>query len=437
MKENDINELANYCLNCKTKPCKSGCPLGNDIPEFIKNIKEQNFEQAYKILSKTTVLESVCGRICPHMSQCMGKCVRGIKSNPVNIGILEAFVGDIAIKNGFNMCELDDSDEFTKNVEITKGIEEINDKKVAIVGSGPAGLTCAAFLARAGVQVTIFEKKDKLGGLLRHGIPEFRLPKEILDSTIEKVINLGIKVEFNKELGKNISINKLKEEYDAVFISIGANIPWKMAIEGESLNGVYGGNSLLEYNTHPEYKGKKVAIIGGGNVAMDCARTINKKGAENVYIIYRRSEEQMPAEKKEVEDAKKEGIEFIFQTNLVKIIGENKVERIECVKTDLIKKEGDTRLSPINIEGSNFELEMDYVIMAIGSMPEEKVISSLGLELDKKGYIRVDENYETSIENVFAGGDVCGTEATVAWAAKTGRETAKYIINKFKNKEKE
>ena len=415
----NIKEKANYCLNCKIKPCQSGCPLGNDIPEFIKNVEEENYEQAYKILSRTTVLESVCGRICPHMSQCMGKCVRGIKSAPVNIGDLEAFVGDTAIKNGYSMNELEDGQ-----------LKKVQSKKVAVIGSGPAGLTCAAFLAREeGVQVTIFEKKDVLGGLLRHGIPEFRLPKEILDNTINKIISLGINVELKKELGVNLNLEELKKQYDAIFISIGANVPWKMGIEGEELKGVYGGNSLLEYNTHPDYKEKKVAVIGGGNVAMDCARTINKKGAEKVYVIYRRAEEQMPAEKKEIADAKKEGIEFLFKTNVVKVIGNNNlVNKIECIKTELIQKEGEKRLSPVNIEGSNFQLDMDYVVMAIGSMPEEKIVNQLGLECDKNGYIKVNENYETSIKNVFAGGDVVGTKATVAWAARTGREVAEYIL---------
>ena len=414
MENVDINEIASYCLNCKTKPCQSGCPLCNDIPEFIKNVKDGNIEQAYNVLSKTTVLESVCGRICPHMNQCMGKCVRGIKSNPVNIGALEAFVGDKAVENEYSMSDL----------------KAVDQKKVAVIGSGPAGLTCAAFLARAGIKVTIFEKKDKLGGLLRHGIPEFRLPREALDNTINKIIDLGIQVELNKELGTEISLEELKSKYDSVFISIGANIPWKMGIEGENLEGVYGGNSLLEFNTHPDYKGKRVAVIGGGNVAMDCARTIKQKGADKVYIIYRRAEEQMPAERKEIEDAKNEGIEFLFQTNIIRVLGDNHnvVKRIECIKTELIQKEGEKRLSPVNIDGSNFELDMDYVVMAIGSMPEKKIVNALGLECDKNGYIIVDENHETSMKNVFAGGDIAKDKSTVAWAARAGRDVAEYLL---------
>ena len=414
--ERNINELASYCLNCKVKPCQSGCPLGNDIPEFIKNVKEENFEQAYKVLSKTTVLESICGRICPHMSQCMGKCVRGIKSNPVNIGELEAFVGDKALQNGYRMDD----------VEVAK-----NGKKVAIIGSGPAGLTCAAFLARNGFEITIYEKRDKLGGLLRYGIPEFRLSKDILDNAINKILNLGIEVQLNTELGTDVKLEDLSEKYDFVFISIGANIPWKMGIEGEDLQGVYGGNTLLEYNSHPDYHGKKVAVIGGGNVAMDCARTINKMGAEKVTVIYRRAEEQMPAEKKEIKDAKDEGVEFLFQNNIVKILGDSNVEKVECIKTELVQKEGDSRLSPVDIEGSNYELDMDYVVMAIGSMPEEKIVNLLGLECDKKGYIKINDNYETSMKNVLAGGDVAGTKSTVAWAARTGRNVAEIIMTRL------
>ena len=420
MNEENIKEMAEYCLNCKTKPCRSGCPLENDIPEFIKNIRENNYEQAYKILSKTTVLESVCGRICPHMSQCMGKCVRGIKSNPVNIGTLEAFVGDMAIEEGFDM-----------DVEIKSENSMLPKKKIAIIGSGPAGLTCAAFLARSGFEVTIFEKRDKLGGLLRYGIPEFRLDRKILDGAINKILDLGINIEIDKELGKDIFLDKLIKDYDAVFIAIGANIPWKMNVEGEDLEGVYGGNSLLEYNKHPNYEGKNVAVVGGGNVAMDCARTINKLGAKQVTVVYRRAEEQMSAERKEIEDAKKEGVDFLFQTNIVKIIGDGIVQKIECVRTELIQKEGESRLSPVNVEGSNFEKNVDYVVMAIGSMPEEKVVNGLGIACDKKGYIIVNDNFETSLENVYAGGDVAGTKATVAWAARTGREVANSIRRKF------
>lgn len=435
MDKNEIKELANYCLNCKVKPCQKGCPLGNDIPEFIKNIKEENYKNAYRVLCNTTVLESVCGRICPHMSQCMGNCVRGIKSNPVNIGKLEAFVGDEAIKNEWKI-----SDDLKNEGNNSKN--KYSKIKVAVIGSGPAGLTNAAFLAKKGVNVTIFEKKEQCGGLLRYGIPEFRLDKKTLDKTIQKILDLGINVEFNKEIGVNIFLDDLIKQFDFIFISIGANIPWKMGIDGENLNGVYGGNSLLEYNIHPDYSGKNVAIIGGGNVAMDCARTVNKMGAKSVKIIYRRAENQMPAEVKEIEDAKSEGIEFLFQTNIVKIIGNDSqnaehtqnVQKIECIKTQLIQKPGESRLSPVNIENSNFNIDIDYVIMAIGSMPEEKIVNNLGLELDSKGYIKTNENNETSIKNVFAGGDVSGAKSTVAYAARTGRNVAEIILKTIDEK---
>lgn len=414
----NIKEISNYCLNCSVKPCSNqGCPLHNDIPSFIQYVKEEKYEEAYKVLSKTTVLESVCGRICPHMSQCMGKCIRGIKGEPVNIGRLEVFVGDLAIKNNYKMS----------GESVIK-----NGKRVAVIGSGPAGLTCAAFLARSGFDVTIFEKYSKLGGILRYGIPDFRLNKSILDKTINKIISLGINVEYNKELGNNIKLDELQNLYDDVFISIGANISWKMGIPGEELQGVYGGNSLLEKNLHPDYNGKKVVVIGGGNVAMDCARTIKKMGASSVIVAYRRAREQMPAESNEIDDALNEGVEFLYQTNIVKVLGNEQVEKVECVKTELVQKEGETRLSPVDIPESNYFIDVDYVIMAIGSMPDKKIVNNLGLELNRKGYIQVDENYETSIKNVYAGGDIIGGKATVAWAAKSGRDVADIIINKYK-----
>ena len=270
------------------------------------------------------------------------------------------------------------------------------------------------------------------GGILRYGIPDFRLDKDILDKTIQAILSLGIKVECNKELGRNLSLDDLQKEYDAVFLGFGANIPSKMNIEGEDLDGVYGGNSLLETGKHPSYKGKKVAVVGGGNVAMDCSRTIKRLGADNVYVIYRRAEKQMPAEAKEIEDAKKEGIEFLFQNNIVKILGKDKVEKIECIKTKLIKKEGETREVPVNIENSNYIMDMDIVVMAVGSSPEKKLLEKLGLELNKWGYINVDENCMTSKENVYAGGDISGSKATVAWAARTGRDAAYKIIENLK-----
>ena len=410
MEENEIRE---YCLNCKVKPCSNkGCPLNNDIPAFIH---EEDYEKAFNILSVTTVLPAICGKICPHEKQCQGSCIRGIKSTPVSIGYMESLIGDISIKNGY---------------KIPKEIDErLTKKTVAVIGSGPAGLTCAAFLAKKGVQVTIYEKYNELGGILVHGIPNFRLPKETVKSTIEKILELGIKVEFGKELGKNIKIEELSNKYDAVFIGIGANIPSKMNIPGEDLEGVYGGNTLLEKGKHPSYEGKDVEVIGGGNVAMDSARTIKKLGAKHVYVIYRRAEEQMPAERKEIDAAKEEGVEFLFQNNIVKALGNTHVEKIECIKTQLVKKEGETRLSPVNIEGSNYIMNMDYVVMATGSKPEDKVIENF--EKNKWGYINVNEQMQTSLNNVYAGGDIVGEKQTVAWAARSGRNAAESIIKNF------
>ena len=455
---NEIKKMAESCLNCKTKPCTNGCPLGNRVPDFIKCIKEEEYKKAYKILNKTTVLQPICGRVCPHEKQCQGNCVRGIKGEPVKIGELEAFIGDMAIEENWKI----EGDADFENVKIhnlnfaesTKNLpnndkDAIKMKTVAIVGSGPSGLTCASFLARKGFSVTIYEKHNKLGGLLRHGIPEFRLDREVLDAQINKILDLGINVVCGKELSKDFDLDYLRSNYDAIFLGFGANISRKMNIPGENLKGVFGGNELLENGFHPSYIGKKVAIIGGGNVAMDVSRTIKRLGADRVYVIYRRAEEQMPAEKKEIADAKNEGIEFLFQNNLVRINGkynENNsysgndidvtntkgyVSGIECIKTKLVQKEGSDRLVPVDIDGSNFIMDMDYVVMAVGAEAENSVISGLGIKLNKWGYIDVNENFMTSIPNVFAGGDIVGTEATVAWAARNGRDAAKEISKKL------
>lgn len=406
----NINEEAGYCLNCKMKPCSiKGCPLNNNIPEFINSIKEQNYKKAYETLSKTTVLPSICGRICPHFKQCMGSCVRGIKGEPVNIGTLEAFIGDWAIENNYKVKK-----------------ENTQNKKIAIIGGGPAGLTCAAFLAKRGNNVTIYEKYNYLGGLLVHGVPEFRLPRNTLKKSIDKIIELGIQVKYNMELGKNIFLEELENHYDNIVLAIGANVSSKMGIEGEDLEGVYGGNELLEYNIHPNYIDKTVVINGGGNVAMDTARTIKRLGAKKVIVVYRRAREQMPAEQKEIEDAINEGVDFLFQHNILKIIGKDKVQGIEVVKTKLVQKEGDTRLSPVNIENSNYELQADYVIMAIGSKPQE-FVKKLNLDTNKYGYIKVDENGKTSNPKIYAIGDLAGNMSTVAWACRSGRDVAEKI----------
>ena len=406
----NIKIQTGMCLNCNTKPCSlKGCPLNNNIPEFINYIKQEQYKKAYKVLTETTVLPSICGRVCPHFKQCMGSCVRGIKGDPVNIGDLEAFVGDLAIENNYNIKK-----------------QNINNKKIAIVGGGPAGLTAAAFLARTGNKVTIYEKYDYLGGLLVHGIPEFRLSKEIVRSSINKILDLGINVKYNQELGKNLRLKELEKKYDYIVLAFGSNVSSKIGIDGENLEGVFGANELLEYNNHPNYEGKIVVVNGGGNVAMDTARTVKKLGAKKVIVIYRRGKEQMPAEQKEIEDAINEGIEFLFLNKINRIIGNEKAQKIELIKTELIKKEGEKRLVPIEIEDSNYEIKADYVVMAIGSQPSH-FVKNLGLELDQKGYIKVDENGLTSNPKIYAIGDLSGNISTVAWAARSGRKVAKEI----------
>ena len=412
----DIEEKINYCLHCKVKPCsKKGCPLNNDIPEFISALKDKNYKEAYEILCKTTVLSGVCGRICPHQKQCQGSCVRGIKGKPVAIGDLESFAFDKAMENNYTLKEI-----------IGEKIKKYN-KKVAIIGGGPAGLTAAAFLVKEGIQVTIYEKYDYLGGLLVHGIPDFRLDKKIVAKTVNNILDLGVEVKYNKELGKNLKLEDLEEKYDAIFLSFGANCSSKMGVEGEDLQGVYGGNELLEYKMHPKYEGKEVIVVGGGNVAMDCARTVKRLGAKDVKVVYRRAREQMPAEYKEVEDAINEKIEFLFQNNIVKIIGNEKVEKVELIRTKLVQKEGETRLVPVNIENSNYEINADYVIMALGAHPES-FVNNLGLKLNKWGNIEINENYQTSNQKIYAGGDLAGVRGTVAWAAYSGREAARKIL---------
>lgn len=399
-----IEKIANNCLSCISKPCQKGCPLLNDTMGFIKLVKEGKYKEAYELSCQTTVLQSICGRICPHNKQCQASCIKTKLANAVEIGKIEALLGDMAIE---------------KLWDIPKITEEKINKKIAIIGGGPAGLTCSAFLARNGYNVTIYEQRDALGGIIEHGIPEFRLDRKVLENTVKKILKLGIKVKYNIQLGKDISIEKLEEEYDAIFIAIGANVSSKMKIKGEDLQGILGGNELLEDKTYPNFKDKTICIIGGGNVAIDVSRTIKKLGAKKVTIIYRRSKEEMPAYENEVQQAINEDIEFMFKTNIIKIIGNDKVEKIECIKTKLENKEGESRKVPINIEKSNFILKTDYVIKAIGSVPNKQIVDEIGLQIDKQGRIVVDKDYRTSRTKVFAGGNIIGAKNTVAWAART------------------
>lgn len=408
---NNLKSIFN-CELCDNKPCLIGCPLDNDIPEFIKQIRDGNFKEAYNVLAKTTVLMPICGRICPHFKQCEGSCVKKKTRNKVRIGKLEATIGDMALVNNW---------KFTT--------QEKTEYKVAVIGSGPAGLTCAAFLRKSGIGVTIYEKHDYLGGLLIHGIPEFRLPKEIVEKVVNNIVDVGIDVKYNMELGKNITLSSLKEEYDAIFLGLGANISNKMHIEGEKLNGVYGGNEYLEKNINLDLKNKIVVVTGGGDVAIDVSRTLIRKGAKKVLIIYRRSEKEMRAEIKEIAAAKKDGIELLCNTNIVKIIGEEKVEKIRVVKTESRKDSNETEI--IDIIGTEEEIECDYIFRAIGSHPS-KLVKKLGLDLNEKGKILIDKFGHTSDEKIFSGGDIAGTKSTVAWAARAGRNAAYSIIEFLK-----
>lgn len=410
----EVKIAASKCETCVTKPCQIGCPLNIDIPEFIGNVKNNNYEEAFKVLCKSTVLPSVCGKICPVDKQCQGSCAKKVSYDPVEIGKIESYVGDLAVENGWKLPR--------------KGKKK---ERIAVIGSGPSGLTCAGFLAENGYQVTIYEKHEYLGGLLYHGIPKFRLDKELVSKVIKQILDLGIEVKTNVSLGKDISLKELEKEYDAVFLGLGANVSKMMGLSGEELNGVYGANELLENLVHVDYTSKRVVVIGGGGVSIDMARTAIKEGASEVGIIYRRSRSEMSAEMNDIRAAKKEGIKFLFQTNVIKVIGEDKVTGIECVKTTLDKEK-----NAINVEGSNFVIDTDVVIMAVGSRADSELLESLKLDVKENGYLMVNSNNQTSNPKIFAAGDLTGAKSTVAWACRNGRDTA-YSIMKFLSKEGE
>jgi len=424
---------ADRCLGCKNRSCVAGCPVRIDIPEFLALVKQGDFEGAYQIIARQSSLPAVCGRVCPQESQCESKCVRGVKGEPVAIGRLERFVADYHNAN----C---------KDLPVAP---ESNGKRVAVIGSGPAGLTCAGDLAKKGYQVTVFEAFHVAGGVLVYGIPEFRLPKAIVAKEIDTLKALGVEIKTNAVVGKLVSIDELFEQgYDAVFIGSGAGLPKFMGIEGENLKGVYSANEFLtrinlmkayrEDSKTPIFRAKRVAVCGGGNVAMDAARSALRLGAEEVYIVYRRGESELPARAEEVEHAKEEGIIFKLLTNPTRILrGENgMVAGMECVEMTLGEPDASGRRRPVVKEGSEFVLDVDCVIMAIGTSPNPLIKSTTaGLATEKWGGIIADEETGlTSRENVYAGGDAVTGAATVILAMGAGKNAAAAIDKKLSGK---
>ncbi|MBE5905260.1 MAG: NADPH-dependent glutamate synthase [Lachnospiraceae bacterium] len=424
--EEEAVEEAGRCLNCKNPMCVSGCPVSINIPAFIEQVKNRNFEKAYEIISESSALPAVCGRVCPQESQCEGKCIRGVKGEAVAIGKLERFVADWASEHGVK----------------PQPAKEKNGKKVAVIGSGPAGLTCAGDLARIGYDVTIFEALHEAGGVLVYGIPEFRLPKEkVVAKEVENVKSLGVKIEKNVIIGKSVTIDELMEEegFEAVFIGSGAGLPKFMGIPGENANGVFSANEYLtrnnlmkafkQYET-PIHAGQKVVVVGGGNVAMDAARTALRLGAD-VHIVYRRSEAELPARVEEVHHAKEEGVVFNLLTNPTEILvnEDGWVKGIRVIKMELGEPDASGRRRPVEVPGSEFEIEADTVIMSLGTSPNPLITSTTeGLEANKKKCIVADEaNGQTSKAGVFAGGDAVTGAATVILAMGAGKAAAKGI----------
>lgn len=428
-------EEASRCLNCKNKPCVSGCPVNVRIPEFVAKVAEGKFEEAYEIITSTNSLPAISGRVCPQENQCEGKCVRGIKGESVSIGRLERFCADYHMKH---------SD--------AKAVKpQSNGKKVAVVGAGPSGLTCAGDLAKKGYDVTVFEALHLAGGVLVYGIPEFRLPKSIVQKEVDTLKELGVKVETNMVIGRVLSIDELMDDYgfESVFIGSGAGLPRFMNIPGENLCGVYSANEFLtrtnlmkaykDDSTTPIMHAKKVAVVGGGNVAMDAARCAKRLGAEEVYIVYRRSEEELPARKEEVEHAKEEGIIFKLLNNPVEILGNEDefVTGMKCIKMELGEPDASGRRRPVEISGSEFVLDVDAVVISIGTSPNPLIkATTKGLDTQKWGGIIADENGLTSREGVYAGGDAVTGAATVILAMGAGKTAAAAIDEYIQNKNK-
>ena len=426
---------AKRCLNCRQHPCVNGCPVNVRIPEFIAKVAEGEFEEAYKIITSTNSLPAVCGRVCPQEHQCEGKCVRGIKGESVGIGRLERFVAD------WHAAHADPTAKVEKPVS--------NGHRVAVVGSGPAGLTCAGDLARMGYEVTVYELFHKAGGVLVYGIPEFRLPKAIVAREVAALEEMGVKIVTDAVIGRAISIDELltEEGFEAVFLGSGAGLPRFLGIPGENLLGVYSANEFLtrinlmkayreDYDT-PIKHHKCVAVVGAGNVAMDAARCAKRLGAEHVYVVYRRGMEEVPARKEEVHHAQEEEVEFQLLTNPVRVIGDEKgyVTGIECIKMELGEPDEKGRRRPMPVEGSNFVLEVDAMIDALGTSPNPLLrMTTPGLEADKHGCLIADEKGKTTHEGVFAGGDAVTGAATVILAMGAGKTAATAIDEYIKNK---
>ena len=431
--EEEARAEASRCLKCKNPKCVGGCPVSIDIPGFIKEVQEGNYEEAAKVIAKSSALPAVCGRVCPQESQCEGQCIRGIKGEPVGIGRLERYVADWSMKNREDKIEK----------------PKTNGHKVAVIGAGPAGLTCAGDLAALGYEVTVFEALHAAGGVLMYGIPEFRLPKAIVQKEVKHLEALGVEIKTDMVMGKVLSVDDVFEMgYEAIFVGTGAGLPSFMNIPGEGLVGVYSANEFLtrinlmkayldEYDT-PIIRPKKVAVCGGGNVAMDAARSALRLGAEEVYIVYRRAEEQMPARVEEVHHAKEEGVIFHLLTNPVAIHGDKdgRVTSIECIKMELGEPDASGRRRPIPVEGSNYEIPVDCVVMAIGNSPNPLIrTTTKGIEANKHGCLIVnEETMQTTREGVYAGGDAVTGAATVILAMGEGKEAAasidKYIQSK-------
>ena len=425
--EEEARAEASRCLKCKNPKCVGGCPVSIDIPGFIKEVQEGNYEEAAKVIAKSSALPAVCGRVCPQESQCEGQCIRGIKGEPISIGKLERFVADWSRENGF----------------VPAAPEKTNGRKVAVIGSGPSGVTCAGDLAKMGYEVTIFEALHEPGGVLTYGIPEFRLPKEgVVQPEIDNVRKLGVKIETDVIIGKSVTIDELLEEegFEAVFIGSGAGLPMFMGIPGENANGVFSANEYLtrsnlmkafrdDYDT-PIVAGKKVAVVGGGNVAMDAARTALRLGAD-VHIVYRRSEAELPARAEEVHHAKGEGIIFNLLTNPIEILtdGNGWVNGMKCIKMELGEPDASGRRRPVAIEGSEFVIEVDTVIMSLGTSPNPLISATTkGLETNRRKCIVAEEsNGKTTKEGVYAGGDAVTGAATVILAMEAGRAGARGI----------